>query len=146
MSDEPTTYDPGEHTVDEVKEYVTANPDQADEVLAAEQAGQNRVTLVSWLEAQTASGPEQQSAPEQQTGEGEETEVEPEAAEAEPEMTLPQALADIGLVGMRALVSGTYTGPSGATYWLSPGVAIATSPEDASALASLCLVLTDTPV
>lgn len=42
-------YDPGDHLVDDVKAYVTEHPDQRDEVLAAEEAGKNRVTLVEWL-------------------------------------------------------------------------------------------------
>ena len=42
-------YEPGDHTVDEVKVYVEANPDQADAVYDAEQAGKNRVTLLDWL-------------------------------------------------------------------------------------------------
>lgn len=45
-------YDPGEHTVNEVKAYVEDNPDEAQAVLDAEQAGENRVTLVAWLEGQ----------------------------------------------------------------------------------------------
>jgi hypothetical protein len=43
-------FDPGEHTVAEVEDYVAKHPDQADAVLAAEQAGKNRTTLVSSLE------------------------------------------------------------------------------------------------
>jgi hypothetical protein len=43
-------YDPGEYTVDEVKAYVEENPDQAQQVLMAEQAGKARVTLIDWLE------------------------------------------------------------------------------------------------
>lgn len=42
-------FDPGEHTVDEVKDYVDANPDEAQDVLDAELDGKNRVTLVEWL-------------------------------------------------------------------------------------------------
>jgi hypothetical protein len=38
------------HTIAEVEEYVDANPEQADEVLAAEQDGQARVTLINWLQ------------------------------------------------------------------------------------------------
>jgi hypothetical protein len=47
---EPGGYDPGEDTVDDVKAYVEANPDQLQAVLKAEKAGKNRATLVSWLE------------------------------------------------------------------------------------------------
>jgi PKD domain/IPT/TIG domain len=43
-------YDPGEHTVVEVKAYVDEHPDEAADILAAEQGGQNRTTLVSYLE------------------------------------------------------------------------------------------------
>lgn len=38
-------FDPGEHTVAEVQEYIALNPDDADRVLAAEADGKNRVTL-----------------------------------------------------------------------------------------------------
>jgi hypothetical protein len=37
--------------VNEVEDYVTAQPDERDAILAAEQAGRDRVTLVSWLES-----------------------------------------------------------------------------------------------
>lgn len=43
-------FDPGEHTVDDVLAYVDAHPDQRPAVLAAEQAGKDRTTLVSQLE------------------------------------------------------------------------------------------------
>lgn len=43
------TYDPGDHTVTDVKEWVTAHPDQRDAVLDAEEAGKNRSTLIQWL-------------------------------------------------------------------------------------------------
>lgn len=42
-------YDPSDHTVDEVKTYVEENPDQREAVLAAEQDGKNRSTLVDAL-------------------------------------------------------------------------------------------------
>jgi hypothetical protein len=44
-------YDPGDYTVDEVKSHVEAFPDSVETVLAAEEAGRNRSTLVSWLES-----------------------------------------------------------------------------------------------
>ena len=44
-------FDPGDYTVDEVKEYVDANPDSAREILDAEIAGKNRSTLVTYLES-----------------------------------------------------------------------------------------------
>jgi hypothetical protein len=43
-------YDPGEHTIAEVQEYVTEHPDQTQAVRDAEVAGRNRVTLVTWLD------------------------------------------------------------------------------------------------
>lgn len=42
--------DPANATVEQVKDYVTENPDERDRILAEEQAGQNRVTLTEWLE------------------------------------------------------------------------------------------------
>lgn len=44
-------YDPGAHTIDDVKAHVLANPDQRDTVYDAETAGKARVTLLEWLEA-----------------------------------------------------------------------------------------------
>jgi len=38
-------FDPGEHTVAEVEEYLEANPDQRDAVLKAERKGKGRATL-----------------------------------------------------------------------------------------------------
>jgi hypothetical protein len=52
--EEEGEFDPGDYTIDEVKAYVGENPDQIEEVLAAEEAGKNRVTLVDWLVAQGA--------------------------------------------------------------------------------------------
>jgi hypothetical protein len=49
--DEGDFFDPGNFTVQEVEDYVNANPDQAIDVLDAEEAGKNRVTLVAWLES-----------------------------------------------------------------------------------------------
>lgn len=43
-------YDPGAYSVADVKAYVQEHPDEADDVLAAEEAGQNRTTLVTWLD------------------------------------------------------------------------------------------------
>lgn len=40
------SFDPGEHTVADVQEYLAKHPDQADAVLAAEKAGKARATLV----------------------------------------------------------------------------------------------------
>jgi hypothetical protein len=41
----PAGFDPGEHTVAEVQEYLAEHPDDEDRVLDAELAGKNRVTL-----------------------------------------------------------------------------------------------------
>jgi hypothetical protein len=38
-------FDPGDHTVAEVEQYLADHPDQADTVLAAEAAGKDRATL-----------------------------------------------------------------------------------------------------
>jgi hypothetical protein len=46
----PEAFDPADHTVDEVLAYVDKHPDKADAVLAAEEAGKNRSTLVAALE------------------------------------------------------------------------------------------------
>jgi len=43
-------YDPAAHTVTEVIGYVEDNPDQLEDVIAAEQAGKDRVTLITHLE------------------------------------------------------------------------------------------------
>jgi len=56
---DPAAYDPGEHTIDEVKAFVDglANDDQRDDVIQRiidkERANKNRATLVSWLDQQT---------------------------------------------------------------------------------------------
>jgi hypothetical protein len=44
-------YDPTPHTVAEVQQYVTQNPDQRAAVAEAERAGRNRTTLLDWLSA-----------------------------------------------------------------------------------------------
>jgi hypothetical protein len=44
-------YDPAAHTVTEVIGYVEDNPDQLDDVVAAEEAGKARVTLLTHLES-----------------------------------------------------------------------------------------------
>jgi hypothetical protein len=43
-------FDPGAATVDEVKAYVEAHPDETEAVHRAEVSGKNRSTLVAWLE------------------------------------------------------------------------------------------------
>lgn len=44
-----TGFDPADHTVEDVKAYVEANPDEAELVLAAEAEGKDRSTLIAWL-------------------------------------------------------------------------------------------------
>lgn len=55
---------------------------------------------------------------------------------------LPPALAAAGLVGMRAVTSGVHSTAGGSTFFLTPGVAFAVSPEDAEELAEAGLVVT----
>lgn len=43
------TYDPGAHTVEEVRAYVEQNPQEADAVRAAEESGKARTTLLDHL-------------------------------------------------------------------------------------------------
>ena len=45
-----TPYDPSAFTVDEVLEYLEENPDQRDDVIAAEKKGKKRATLLEELE------------------------------------------------------------------------------------------------
>ena len=56
------TYDPADHTIDEVHEHLAAHPEDTQAVLAAEQARGDdaRSTLVSSLETQSQAAPEQQ--------------------------------------------------------------------------------------
>lgn len=44
-------FDPSEHTIDEVKAHVEADPGDREAVLRAERVGKNRVTLIDWLES-----------------------------------------------------------------------------------------------
>jgi len=44
-------WDPADYTVAEIIEYVDEHPDEAADILAAEQAGKNRSTLISHLES-----------------------------------------------------------------------------------------------
>lgn len=48
-------FDPGDHTVAEVLAHVDANPDDLDRVLADEEAGKARVTLLEQLESRVAA-------------------------------------------------------------------------------------------
>ena len=50
VEEEPEAYDPAEHTVPEVLEYVEDDTERAAQVLEAELAGKNRSTLTSALE------------------------------------------------------------------------------------------------
>jgi len=125
MSD---SYDPSEHTVDEVKEYVTDNPGQAGEVLAAEQAGKNRTTLTDWLDEQ-ANAP----APTVVNDDPSAVEPEPEPESEEPQYKLPPTLAEAGGVGIVGTVSGMFTVSNG-SYMLSPGQPLVMSAEDAQTL------------
>lgn len=45
-------FDPAAHTVDEVKAYADEHPEEIEELLEAEEAGKNRITLVDWLSQQ----------------------------------------------------------------------------------------------
>lgn len=44
-----SAFDPSEHTVQEVLDYIDAHPDESAAVLAAEQAGKGRKTVLSAL-------------------------------------------------------------------------------------------------
>ena len=46
---EPEAYDPSAFTVDEVKAYAEAHPEELDAIYAAEDAGKARTTLLDWL-------------------------------------------------------------------------------------------------
>lgn len=55
--DEPEDmFDVGQHSIPQVKDFVAEFPETLADVLASEQEGQNRVTLVEWLTAQQTSG------------------------------------------------------------------------------------------
>jgi len=45
-SPSPAAFDPGEHTVAEVHDYLAAHPDQLDAVVAAEKSGKARTSIV----------------------------------------------------------------------------------------------------
>jgi hypothetical protein len=48
-------YQPSLHTVDEVKDYVGTHPDELEAVLALEEIGKKRSTLIAWLNELLAS-------------------------------------------------------------------------------------------
>lgn len=50
--DSEDVFNPRDHNIDEVKAYIAEHPDQTEAVLAAEESGEDRVTLVEWLSAQ----------------------------------------------------------------------------------------------
>jgi len=52
LAEQGGAYNPGDHTVDEVKGYVIEHADELDAIYAAEQAGKARSTLLDWLAAQ----------------------------------------------------------------------------------------------
>lgn len=56
-NEESEEFDPSTSKIPQVKEFVSENPDRAEDVLAAEESGENRATLVKWLnETIDASG------------------------------------------------------------------------------------------
>lgn len=57
---DPSTLDfePGEHTVEEVKAYVTDNPETGEAIFDLESNGKGRVSLLSWLENGDDAGQE----------------------------------------------------------------------------------------
>lgn len=46
---EPELFDPGDHTIAEVQAYLAEHPEEHDRILAAEQTGKNRATLIDAL-------------------------------------------------------------------------------------------------
>jgi len=48
------TLDPSDNTIEDIKAHVEAHPEEAAAMLRLEQQGQNRVTLVEWLQEQVA--------------------------------------------------------------------------------------------
>ena len=45
----PEDYDPGEHTIREVKGYLDENPGELESIISKEENGQARSTLLGWL-------------------------------------------------------------------------------------------------
>lgn len=45
-------FDPYDHTIKEVQEYVGAHPGQFDEIYLRERGGRARVTLLAWMQDQ----------------------------------------------------------------------------------------------
>ena len=52
----PAGYDPGEHTIREVKAHVDANPGDLETIITSEENGQARSTLLTWLYEQRDAG------------------------------------------------------------------------------------------
>jgi hypothetical protein len=50
LEDDFDPSNPGNYTIAVIEAWVDSHPSEADEVLEAEEAGQRRVTLVSWLQ------------------------------------------------------------------------------------------------
>ncbi|MFB6076986.1 MAG: hypothetical protein ABEK12_02555 [Candidatus Nanohaloarchaea archaeon] len=96
MSDDPVDYEEVvSENIDTVKERVESEDLDVEEVLAAEQANKNRVTLVEWLEQQVA----------EQTAE----DIAETAAEQRDDPDSPAASADSGGVVGRMLDAVTST-------------------------------------
>jgi hypothetical protein len=65
QTDQPDVFDPAEHTVDEVKDYLDGqHPDEVARVLAAEEAGKARTTLLASPVAAAVEALEPQSVEE----------------------------------------------------------------------------------
>lgn len=52
----PETYNPGDHTIREIKGYVEEHPEELESIIAQEENGQGRTTLLTWLYDQRSSG------------------------------------------------------------------------------------------
>lgn len=52
-----SNYNPADHTIDEVKEYIEGHPGEAEAIRTAEETGKNRSTLMDWLKVQPSAGP-----------------------------------------------------------------------------------------
>lgn len=68
-------YDPSEHTVAEVQDYLEENPEEFDEVLAAEKEGKNRQGIVSLDRPEEAEEAEEAPAEDARDFDSERTEA-----------------------------------------------------------------------
>lgn len=76
-----STFNPTDWNIEQVKEFLGAHPGMRDDVIAAEEDGQNRVTLLEWLYAQP-DGEEPEDGDEE-TDEGDsDPEDEPEGSDS----------------------------------------------------------------